>query len=182
MLPLLEKIKHYQSCLTFWKGTFHCPQRIWRIFLHKSLLAVQNKIKVRNCAVMLSQIREKLNIPTDYMNNYCDWKEPKPVGRTQKHPSPLKKSSFSKASLWFDFRTNPNSNVSKSRWSSTTIYGKSFRKSSQGTSRMAWCKHNLTAYWQLVSIALSLFSVLIQAFVWLLARTWICKNSDCFLV
>ena len=45
------------------KRTFRCP-RGRRIFLHKSLLSVRNN-QVRNWAAMLSQIREKLNTPTD---------------------------------------------------------------------------------------------------------------------
>ena len=44
------------------KRTFRCP-RGRRIFLHKSLLS--GGTKVRNWAAMLSQIREKLNTPTD---------------------------------------------------------------------------------------------------------------------
>ena len=44
------------------KRTFLCP-RGRRIFLHKSLLS--GGTKVRNWAAMLSQIREKLNTPTD---------------------------------------------------------------------------------------------------------------------
>ena len=44
------------------KRTFRCA-RGRRIFLHKSLLS--GGTKVRNWAAMLSQIREKLNTPTD---------------------------------------------------------------------------------------------------------------------
>ena len=44
------------------KRTFRCP-RGRRIFLHKSQLS--GGTKVRNWAAMLSQIREKLNMPTD---------------------------------------------------------------------------------------------------------------------
>ena len=78
------------------------------------------------------------------MNNYCHWKGPRPVGRTQKTPFPL--SSDSKASLSSDFRTN-NSCASKSRWLSTAS---SFRKSSQlGTSRITNLLESPT--WQLAS-------------------------------
>ena len=78
------------------------------------------------------------------MNNYCHWKGPRPVGRTQKTPFPL--SSDSKASLSSDFRTN-NSCASKSRWLSTAS---SFRKSSQlGTSRITSLLESPT--WQLAS-------------------------------
>ena len=44
------------------KRTFRCP-RGRRIFLHESLLS--GGTKVRNWAAILSQIREKLNTPTD---------------------------------------------------------------------------------------------------------------------
>ena len=44
------------------KRTFRCP-RGRRIFLYKSLLSCGTK--VRNWAAVLSQIREKLNTPTD---------------------------------------------------------------------------------------------------------------------
>ena len=84
------------------------------------------------------------------VKNYCNWKEPKHVGRTQKTSFPL--SSDSKASLCSDFITNPNSCACKSRRSSTAIYGESFRKPPWwGKSQMTCWKHNLIAYWQLAS-------------------------------
>ena len=78
------------------------------------------------------------------MNNYCHWKGPRPVCRTQKTPFPL--SSDSKASLSSDFGTNSNSCASKSRRLSTTS---SFRKSSQlGTSRITYWNHQLDSLYQ----------------------------------
>ena len=78
------------------------------------------------------------------MNNYCHWKGPRPVGRTQKTPFPL--SSDSKASLSSDFGTNSNSCASKSRRLSTAS---SFRKSSHlGTSRITYWNHQLDSLYQ----------------------------------
>ena len=81
---------------------------------------------------------ERTNQPANQStDNYCDWKEPKLIGRTQKTSFLL--SSNSKASLFsiIELGTNPNSCASKSRRLSTAICGASFRKSSRlGTSRM----------------------------------------------
>ena len=136
----------------------------------------------------------------------------KAVGRTQKKSFPL--SSFPKAFLCFDFKTNPSSCASKSRQSTSVILQRKLQKSIHharyGISRMTCWKHYLTAFWQLPlkpigiargwekrvirtkmtyakflaslpSLALC-FQPRSRPFVWLLARTWIRKNTDCFAV
>ena len=113
------------------KRSFCCSRRRRLIFLHKRLF---RKLERTN-----QTPHQRTSQQT--MNNYCHWKGPRPVGRTQKTPFPL--SSDSRSSVSSDFRTNPNSCASKSRWLSTAS---SFRKSSQlGTSRISRWNHNLTA-------------------------------------
>ena len=56
--------KRYQSWPTYWKRTFRCPRG--RRILHSSTRVCSPWwTKVKNCAAMLSKIREKLNPPTD---------------------------------------------------------------------------------------------------------------------
>ena len=73
LLRLPEKEKPYQSWPTYWKTNFSLSSR--KENLPPQEFCSPCWTKVRNCAATFSQIREKLNTPTDNMNNYCDWKE-----------------------------------------------------------------------------------------------------------
>ena len=129
-----------------------------------------------------------------------------PVGRTQKTSFPL--SSNSKASLCSDFKTNPNSceqiqaiNIRHFTAKALAIhYGREQRKCL--VENITWqlgdnLHRNLAngnRPWlgrmqngqsvflaSLPSLALC-FQPHSRPFVWLLARTWIRKNTDCFTV
>ena len=60
---LPEKEKRYQSWLTYWKTNFSFSSRKENLF--STRVCSPCGTKVRNCAAMLSQIREKLNASTD---------------------------------------------------------------------------------------------------------------------
>ena len=65
LLRLPEKEKHYQSGPTYWKTNFSLSSRTDRESFSTRVFSPCGT-KVRNCAGMLFQIREKLNTPTEW--------------------------------------------------------------------------------------------------------------------